>query len=379
MIQAAIDEDQIGPNISSDAQNFFQSDRDLEIEQNRQRKKAESAAKDAPGKPITLSSKVLSVSLSNDRKTAYTAESGHVARKVDLATGRVITTFKGHAGPVTSVAIGFTTTGDEYIITSSWDKTARRWNATGEPEMTYNGHADFVKKVVIFGKSVFTASSDGTVRQWDALTGECLRVFKDHTRAVEDIVLTEDGSVMYSASSDTTIKKWDTSTGQVLSTLRGHLTSVYALLLDDGSLWSASADKTAKRWDLETETPDVTLEHPDFVKSLCLLPGAAYLVTGCRDENVRIWDVASEKCIKTLTGHYGEVSGLACLGSKLYSASLDGTIRTWLITDLKTPGQSTLDTPKKEPAVIRKTKKDVTLTEEEERELAELMGSDDDL
>ena len=31
--------------------------------------------------------------------------------------------------------------------------------------------------------------------------------------------------------------------------------------------------------------------HPDFVKSITVLP-SGHVVTGCRDENIRVWDSA---------------------------------------------------------------------------------------
>lgn len=54
--------------------------------------------------------------------------------------------------------------------------------------------------------------------------------------------------------------------------------------------WVASGDKTAKRWEVETGKCEATYEHPDFVKSVAV--SGAYLITGCRDENIRIWDMA---------------------------------------------------------------------------------------
>lgn len=84
MLQSAMDAD-VGPNVSSDAGNFFQSDRDLEIERAREQKKADSLAKNAPGNPIITSSKVLALTLTETQPDcAYVAESGHVARKIDL-------------------------------------------------------------------------------------------------------------------------------------------------------------------------------------------------------------------------------------------------------------------------------------------------------
>jgi len=69
-------------------------------------------------------------------------------------------------------------------------------------------------------------------------------------------------------------------------------------------------------------------------------------------------------------GHFDEITKLAVIGTTIISASLDGTIRTW--DTRKAP-------PKLEIQNMEKPKKDSTaLTEEEERELAELMSEDDD-
>ncbi len=64
------------------------------------------------------------------------------------------------------------------------------------------------------------------------------------------------------------------------------------------------------------------------------------MFTGCRDENIRVWDASvrplvvvlhwqTDKCVYTIEGHFDEVSGLARYGPLVVSASLDGTIRTW--------------------------------------------------
>jgi WD40 repeat protein len=68
-------------------------------------------------------------------------------------------------------------------------------------------------------------------------------------------------------------------------------------------------------------------------------------------------------------GHFDEITKLTVIGTNIISASLDGTIRIW----------DTREAPKKlEIEKVEEPKKSSGLTEEEERELAELMGDDDD-
>ncbi|KAJ3183492.1 hypothetical protein HDU87_006811 [Geranomyces variabilis] len=386
----------LGPNYSTDPENFFQSDRDIELQRARNAKKAVSESTEARGSPVPLPSKVLTFELvPGAEDIAYIAESGHVARKLNLKTRKSLAVFRGHSGPVTSLAIVYSSTGEDIaLITGSWDKTIKKWDArTGALIATFTGHTDFIKEVLVHNNTLYSASSDASIRSWDLDTGACIRVFREHTRAVEDIAFSDDGVHLYSASSDTKIKKWDVRSGDVVATLDSHLTSVYRLVVAEGALWSASADNTAKRWDLETNEADSSFGHPDFVRSLAVFPGGAHLVTGSRDENIRIFDVASEKCLLTLSGHFGEVSDIKIRGATIWTSSLDGTIRSWPITDKElqsTPTAAVAELQEQQkraadakaaakPTVAKPKKKAaVTMTAEEERELAELMGSDDD-
>jgi WD40 repeat protein len=109
--------------------------------------------------------------------------------------------------------------------------------------MTFEGHSDFVKAVLVHKQYLFTASVDSTIRKWDLSSGKELFVFKSHTRGVDDIAIDEDGKYLYSASSDTTIKKWDLETGDLIDTLNGHLTSVYKIIISDGCLYSGALVK----------------------------------------------------------------------------------------------------------------------------------------
>lgn len=126
---------------------------------------------------------------------------------------------------------------------------------------------------------------------------------------------------------------------------------------------------------------DTTLTHPDYVRDIQLAEDHGFVVTACRDENVRVWDRSSGKLVHVYAGHYEEVTGLCVLaeGGKVVSVSIDGTVRTWGL-GVKDIAKSVEDAEMElrgEVEEVKPEKKSV-LTEEEERELAELMGSDDE-
>jgi WD40 repeat protein len=217
----------------------------------------------------------------------------------------------------------------ELLLSGSWDKALCLWDAkTKEPLLTMRGHSDFIKAIAI-GKdylvdgpnrkndhptTAYSVSADGTARRWSLTTGECLTVYENkHRGQIESVAVTvgPDPTLgettttdttstpirewLWTAGTDGTIRCWDVDTANCILTLTGHETSIYDLHVSTidgygGDLWTASADKSVRRWDLETCSEDANIEHPQSVRSVHVV--GPYVATGCRDEDVRLFDVA---------------------------------------------------------------------------------------
>ncbi|OZJ04647.1 hypothetical protein BZG36_02047 [Bifiguratus adelaidae] len=347
-------------NIGTDASHFFQSDASIE-EQKRRAAKVNYDLGDA----IKCPSKVLAMTLNMGKSALYLAEAGHVARRINLQTRMAEAVFKGHTGPVTCIATWVDANGREYLFTGSWDKTIRQWDVeTLECVYVYAGHADFVKHILIHNSAIYSASSDCTIRLTSISTHETIRILKGHTRPVECLAMSDNGT-LYSAGSDRVIRRWNTQTGESQE-LIGHETSVIYIQLHEDEMWSASADKTAKRWDLTQNSVDTTLDHPDYVKYV--LRAGGYVITACRDERIRVWDVGTGHLIANIDGHFDEVTSLQVVGSTLYSGSLDATIRSWKLT---TQALKEYHVRATQPQKAKATSHGMTA--EEEAELAELL------
>nr|CAG8548766.1 13662_t:CDS:2 [Entrophospora candida] len=320
-----MDEQVVGPQIGTSGDSFFQTNNDLLIQQRREAK-----CQNKQGDPIQCTSKVLCMMLSNSPS--------------DLVDGCL---YIGHTGPVTCIGMWYKDQ-EEYLITGSWDKNLRKWNTkTKESIFTFLGHEDFVKSLVISqSKSIlYSGSSDKLIRSWNLVTGKQLKSFQGHTRGIGDLALGGDGDeyekFLYSASSDMYIRKWNTST-------------------------------------------DITLEHPDFVK--CLVVAHPYVISGSRDETIRIFDIGSEELVDIIEAHYDEVSCLVVKGTMLYSGSLDGTIRKWSITAKDIAERIKKNSIKDDDDKISDSKPSTTTTDtqtssvmtmEEELELEELLRDDE--
>ena len=66
-------------------------------------------------------------------------------------------------------------------------------------------------------------------------------------------------------------------------------------------LASGSHDQTVKLWDVNTGQCLKTLQgHTSWVWSVALSPDAQTLVSGSQDETIKLWDVNTGVCLKTL-------------------------------------------------------------------------------
>jgi WD40 repeat protein len=84
----------------------------------------------------------------------------------DVATGKEITSLKGHSGWVTSVS--FSPDG-KTLASGSYDKTIKLWNlATYQEITTFKGHSGFVYSVSFSpdGKTLASGSADKTIKLW---------------------------------------------------------------------------------------------------------------------------------------------------------------------------------------------------------------------
>lgn len=150
---------------------------------------------------------------------------------------------------------------------------------------------------------------------------------ESHRAAITCIAFHPVYSILASGSDDCTIKIWDWEFGELERTLKGHSQSVTDV--DFGGqkgkilLASSSNDFTIKIWDPRNDYTNVrTLCGHDLpVTSVRFLQGENHLVSTSRDASIRIWDVVTGYCIRTI---YSQ-------GDWIYSVSpsVDGK---WLVT-----------------------------------------------
>jgi WD40 repeat protein/serine/threonine protein kinase len=108
---------------------------------------------------------------------------------------------------------------------------------------------------------IAAADLEGTVRVWDAETGELAHWINAHSAPVRMVVFSPDGKYLACSSDDRTVKLWEVETGRELRTFRGHSKAIYSLAFssDGRHLISGAADGVVKIWQMLDDSPIRTL------------------------------------------------------------------------------------------------------------------------
>ena len=281
--------------------------------------------------------------------------------------------FKGHTNGVMCLQFD-----DHILATGSYDATIKIWDLdTGEEIRTLKGHSSGIRCLQFDDMKLISGSIDKSLKVWNWRTGECHSTYSGHNGGV--ISLHFDSTILVSGSVDKSIRIWnfeDKST----CVLRGHEDWVNSVKVDTASrtVFSASDDLTVRLWDLDTKTtikifnghvgqvqqvlplprefdfdeadsesePD---DHDDSasidsVQSGVVTPPRSvvgpmttstrvdpprYMLTGALDSTVRLWNVATGKCVRTFFGHVEGVWALAADTLRIVSGAEDRTVKVW--------------------------------------------------
>ncbi|KAH6668788.1 WD40-repeat-containing domain protein [Halenospora varia] len=281
--------------------------------------------------------------------------------------------FRGHTNGVTCLQFD-----DNVLATGSYDCTIRIWNIeTGECIRTLRGHTSGLRSLQFDDTKLISGSLDHTVRVWNWRTGECISTYGGHNEGV--IGVHYEGNILASGSIDKSVKIWNFEDKSTFF-LKGHKDWVNAVRVDAASrtVLSASDDLTLRLWDLDTKStiqvyeghvgqvqqvvlmpaeyePDETeIEDSDDGTSSSAsvsdmdehspcpstispfdhwLPGRAkpprYMMTGGLDNTVRLWDVHTGRCLKTMFGHLEGVWALAGDTLRVVSGAQDRMVKVW--------------------------------------------------
>jgi WD40 repeat protein len=306
--------------------------------------------------------------------------SGGADRRVriwDTATGQDLSQFPGPPGRISALrinALGFSPDGGRLAV-GGLDHSVGIWDvATGERIVDYPGHNHPILYVGFSpgGRVLVSAGQDATIKVWDPTSEPAVRQFRveggSEARSAREadnasmshgpqwvggVAFAPSGGELAAAGTDHTIAIWTVATGHFSRTLRGNWGSFFALHYDAAGdrLGAAGSDRIIRVWNLRTGgDPSRIHGSNEGFSSLAFRPDGHLIATGGGDppapvqaplekvprsdseeRTIRLWDPATGREVRALTGHIGPVHALAFHpdGNRLASAGADRTIRIW--------------------------------------------------
>ncbi|MQL75393.1 hypothetical protein Taro_007785 [Colocasia esculenta] len=194
------------------------------------------------------------------------------------------------------------------------------------------GHQQAITGIVIHphvSSKLFSGCCDGTIRIWDAITWQCVQVI-DLGVPIASLI-SECRFVFAGARSGVYGCHVQTGARIIIS---GSARQVRSLEMSDNTLFAGVEDGTVLAWKASIADgcclfgpATAMLGHTSAVVSLVV--GKKRLYSGSVDCTIRAWDLGTLQCNFTVPGHTDAVTAVLCWDEFLLSGSLDGTVRVW--------------------------------------------------
>uniref|UniRef100_A0A673KYW3 WD repeat-containing protein 48 n=1 Tax=Sinocyclocheilus rhinocerous TaxID=307959 RepID=A0A673KYW3_9TELE len=252
------------------------------------------------------------------------------------------------------------------LFTAGRDSIVRIWSVNQHKQDPYiasmEHHTDWVNDIILCcnGKTLISASSDTTVKVWNAHKGFCMSTLRTHKDYVKALAYAKEKELVASAGLDRQIFLWDVNTLTALtasnntvttSSLSGNKDSIYSLAMNQTGtvIISGSTEKVLRVWDPRTCAKLMKLKgHSDNVKSLLLNRDGTQCLSGSSDGTIRLWSLGQQRCIATYRVHDEGVWALQVneAFTHIYSGGRDRKI---YCTDLRNPDLRVLVCEEKAP------------------------------
>jgi tricorn protease-like protein len=192
------------------------------------------------------------------------------------------------------------------VATAGADRTIRVFAVeTGKLLAQIEDHADWIFGIAFSpdGKRLASASRDKTSKVFDLEKKESLVTFPAHAQPVYTVSFTPDGKGVATGGEDSRIRIWSPDNdAKGISELGGFGGTVFKLRYTPSgqNLLAVSADKAIAVFDAKGSQLRRLQGHNDWIYALAISPDSKTAASGSWDSEVRLWNIADGKPLRTI-------------------------------------------------------------------------------
>lgn len=225
----------------------------------------------------------------------------------------------------------------QYLVSGHIQQTTKLWDLEQQRCLrTWQGHLPMTLGVAFdeSGRYLITGHNT-TVRCWSVETGDCLQTFYGHQDTVWRVAWHPNGEQIISCSNDGTLRFWQYATGRCRQVLSSALSDGFWNLAVNGQSWQlAVSDHSGHLFLVDltrNDRLDCFIDGPDWILSLAFSPDGKLLATGTEPGIIKIWDVASRKCLHTFTIHQPVLYVAFSSDGQTLAATVGHQVQLWQV------------------------------------------------